>query len=96
MKFTLATSQGTQQGSFFDLLSAVADGSLLDLPRLRPHQRGPVVTAVAQRRRTNILGTGGMRPIWGVPVPRRTENGVGDQSAGLRRRQTGHLRGVWQ
>jgi hypothetical protein len=47
MKFTLATSQGTQQGSFFDLLSAVADGSLLDLPRLRPHQRGPVVTAVA-------------------------------------------------
>lgn len=43
----LFTATGGQRLSLFDLLATIADGQPLELNRLRPHQRAPVVTALA-------------------------------------------------
>ena len=45
--FTLRSNGRMRRGSLFDVIAAVADGSLVDLPAIRAHQRGPVVTALA-------------------------------------------------
>jgi hypothetical protein len=45
--FSTRTYDGTLPGGLFDLLSRVSDGALIDLPAMQPHQRGPVVTALA-------------------------------------------------
>ena len=45
--FTLRSDADLHRGSLFDVIGAVADGSLVDLPAMRAHQRGPVVTALA-------------------------------------------------
>ena len=43
----LFTATGGQRLSLFDLFATIADGQPLELNRLRPHQRAPVVTALA-------------------------------------------------
>lgn len=44
---TMATSQGSLRGSLADVILAAETGDLDDLPAMRPHQRGQVVTACA-------------------------------------------------
>jgi hypothetical protein len=45
--FTLRTTDGTKPGSLFDIFGCADDGTLIDLPAMRSHQRAAVVTALA-------------------------------------------------
>jgi len=45
--FTLRTTDDTKPGSLFDIFGCADDGTLIDLPAMRAHQRAAVVTALA-------------------------------------------------
>ena len=45
--FRIRTRETILHGSLFNVMAACADGSLLDLPGMRAHQRAPVVTTLA-------------------------------------------------